>query len=70
MPFRSANLTAEVEGRPVVVFWGESMWDVNDGEWFAAVNPDGRIMIGRNYENAATSLECQSGDPISIHLQQ
>jgi len=60
------EMIVQVGEHSATVFWGESMMDVGEGEWFTAVTSNGIVMIGRSYENAAATLDCRAGDSISI----
>lgn len=50
----------------VNVFWGDAYGDVPKGKWIAFVTANGTLEVARNFENAAKTLGCKTGDKIFI----
>ena len=45
---------------------GESFFDVQMGEWVAFVSQSGRLMVGRSYGSAASTLDLSAGARLSL----
>lgn len=60
------TLALAVGEATVEVFVADDVMDVGDGEWFAVVNPNGTLTMGRSYASAAETLSCEAGDAVAI----
>jgi len=49
------------------VFYGRDFADVKRGQWIAFPNADGRLILGRNYDNAAATAGLREDDTVIMH---
>jgi len=59
-------LTLAAGDTAVDVFLGESFFDVQMGEWVAFLSQSGRLMVGRSYASAASTLDVSVDAGIQI----
>lgn len=52
----------------VDVFIGTTFSDVQIGEWVAFLSQTGQLIVGRNYGSAASTLDVDAGDSVTIEL--
>jgi len=56
----------EYNGLQQEIYYGTAYGDVERGEWIAFPAADDRLLIARNHEHAASTIQIQTGDTISI----
>lgn len=56
----------EIDGQQRDVFYGESYSDVDEGEWVAFPHANDHILIARNHEHAANTVNVMIGNSVKV----